>query len=63
MHKYYRRRDSLTFKILTLNGKSDWNTAYGFLTWIGIAVTEDFHLEMSYVDSMLDVVPGEMKCN
>jgi len=31
LHKYYRRRDSLTFKILTLNGKSDWNTAYGIL--------------------------------
>ena len=44
-------------------GKSEWNAAYDFLTEIGIAVPEDFNLEMSYVDSMLDVVPGEMKCN
>ena len=44
-------------------GKSEWNAAYDFLTEIGIAVPEDFNLEMSYVDSMLDVVPGDMKCN
>ena len=32
---------------------------YDFLVEIGISVPEDYHLEMSYVDSMLDVVPGE----
>ena len=36
---------------------------YDFLVEIGIPVPEDFHLEMSYVDSMLDVVPGEEICN
>lgn len=44
-------------------GKSEWNGVYDFLVEIGISVPEDFHLQMSYVDSMLDVVPGEMKCN
>ena len=36
---------------------------YDFLVEIGIPVPEDFHLEMSYVDSMLDIVPGEEICN
>ena len=44
-------------------GKSEWNGVYDFLVEIGITVPEDFHLQMSYVDSMLDIVPGEMKCN
>ena len=34
-----------------------------YLVEIGISVPEDFHMEMSYVDSMLDVVPGEEICN
>ena len=45
------------------DAKKECARAYDFLTEIGIAVPEDFNLEMSYVDSMLDVVPGEMKCN
>ena len=44
-------------------GYEEWTKVYDFLSDIGISVPEDFHLQMSYVDSMLDVVPGEMKCN
>ena len=45
------------------SGREEWAGVYDFLVEIGISVPEDFHLEMSYVDSMLDVVPGEEKCN
>lgn len=38
-------------------------TAIGLLSEMSISIPEDFHLEMSYVDSMLDIVPGEEKCN
>ena len=44
-------------------GREEWTGVYDFLVEIGISVPEDFHLEMSYVDSMLDVVPGEEICN
>ena len=44
-------------------GCEEWTKVYDFLLDIGISVPEEFHLQMSYVDSMLDVVPGEMKCN
>ena len=44
-------------------GKEKWTEVYNFLVEIGISIPEDFHLEMSYVDSMLDVVPGEEICN
>ena len=44
-------------------GREEWTGVYDFLVEIGIPVPEDFHLEMSYVDSMLDVVPGEEICN
>ena len=44
-------------------GREEWTGVYDFLVEIGISVPEDFHLEMSYVDSMLDVVPGEEMCN
>ena len=44
-------------------GREEWTGVYDFLVEIGISVPEDFHLEMSYVDSMLDVVPGEDMCN
>ena len=40
-------------------GREEWTGVYDFLVEIGISVPEDFHLEMSYVDSMLDVIPGE----
>ena len=40
-------------------GRDEWAYVYDFLVEIGISVPEDFHLEMSYVDSMLDVVPGD----
>lgn len=38
-------------------------TAIGLLSEMSISIPEDFHLEMSYGDSMLDVVPGEEICN
>ena len=44
-------------------GREEWAGVYDFLVEIGITVPEDFHLEMSYADSMLDVVPGEEMCN
>ena len=44
-------------------GKEKWTEVYNFLVEIGISIPEDFHLEMSYVDSMLDVVLGEEKHN
>ena len=44
-------------------GYEEWTKVYDFLSDIGISVPEDFHLQMSYVDSMLDDVSGEMKCN
>ena len=44
-------------------GKNKWTEVYNFLVEIGISSPENFHLEMSYVDSMLDVVPGEEMCN
>ena len=44
-------------------GREEWTGVYDFLVEIGISVPEDFHLEMSYVDSMLDIVPGEEMCN
>ncbi len=44
-------------------GKDKWTGVYDFLVEIGISIPENFHLEMSYVDSMLDVVPGEEMCN
>ena len=44
-------------------GREEWTGVYDFLVEIGISVPEDFHLEMSYVDSILDVVPGEEICN
>ena len=44
-------------------GREEWAGVYDFLVEIGISVPEDFHMEMSYVDSMLDVVPGEEMCN
>lgn len=44
-------------------GREEWAGVYDFLVEIGIKVPEDFHLEMSYADSMLDVVPGEEMCN
>ena len=44
-------------------GREEWAGVHDFLVEIGISVPEDFHLEMSYVDSMLDVVPGEEICN
>lgn len=44
-------------------GKEKWTEVYNFLVEIGISIPEDFHQEMSYVDSMLDVVPGEEICN
>lgn len=44
-------------------GREDWAGVYDFLVEIGIYVPDDFHLEMSYADSMLDVIPGETKCN
>ena len=44
-------------------GYEEWAKVYDFLLDIGISVHEEFHLQMSYVDSMLDDVPGEMKCN
>ena len=44
-------------------GYEEWTKVYDFLLDIGISVPEEFHLQMSYVDSMLDDVPGEMKCN
>ena len=44
-------------------GRDEWTYVYDFLVEIGISIPEDFHLEMSYVDSMLDVVPGEEKHN
>lgn len=44
-------------------GREEWAGVYDYLVEIGISVPEDFHLEMSYVDSMLDVVPGEEICN
>ena len=44
-------------------GKEKWTEVYNFLVEIGISIPEDFHLEMSYVDSILDVVPGEEICN
>ena len=44
-------------------GRKEWTGVYDFLVEIGISVPEDFHLEMSYMDSMLDVVPGEEICN
>ena len=44
-------------------GKEKWTEVYNFLVEIGISIPEDFHLEMSYVDSMLDVIPGEEICN
>ena len=44
-------------------GREEWTGVYDFLVEIGISVPEDFHLEMSYVDSMLDIVPGEEICN
>ena len=44
-------------------GREEWTGVYDFLVEIGITVPEDFHLEMSYADSMLDVVPGEEMCN
>lgn len=44
-------------------GYEEWTKVYDFLSDIGISVPEEFHLQMSYVDSLLDVVPGEMKCN
>ena len=40
-------------------GREEWTGVYDYLVEIGISVPEDFHLEMSYVDSMLDVIPGE----
>ena len=43
--------------------REEWAGVYDFLVEIGISIPEDFHLEMSYVDSMLDVVPGEEMCN
>ena len=43
--------------------REEWAGVYDFLVEIGITVPEDFHLEMSYADSMLDVVPGEEMCN
>ena len=43
--------------------REEWAEVYDFLVEIGITVPEDFHLEMSYADSMLDVVPGEEMCN
>ena len=45
------------------SGREEWAGVYDYLVEIGISVPEDFHLEMSYVDSMLDVVPGEEICN
>lgn len=44
-------------------GREEWAGVYDFLVEIGISVPENFHLEMSYVDSMLDVIPGEEICN
>ena len=44
-------------------GREEWTGVYDYLVEIGISVSEDFHLEMSYVDSMLDVVPGKEICN
>lgn len=44
-------------------GREEWAGVYDFLVEIGISVPENFHLEMSYVDSMLDIVPGEEMCN
>ena len=44
-------------------GSEEWTGVYDFLVEIGISIPEDFHQEMSYVDSMLDVVPGEEICN
>ena len=44
-------------------GRDELTGVYDFLVEIGISVPEDFHLEMSYVDSMLDVLPGEEVCN
>ena len=44
-------------------GREEWAGVYDFLVEIGIFVPENFHLEMSYVDSMLDIVPGEEICN
>ena len=51
------RVDSITW------GREEWTGVYEFLVEIGISVPEDVHLEMSYVDSMLDVIPGEEICN
>ena len=45
------------------SGREEWAEVYDFLVEIGISVPENFHLEMSYVDSMLDIVPGEEICN
>lgn len=44
-------------------GSEEWAGVYDFLVEIGISVLEDFHMEMSYVDSILDIVPGEEICN
>ena len=44
-------------------GREEWAGVYDFLVEIGISVPENFHLEMSYVESMLDVIPGEEICN
>lgn len=44
-------------------GREEWTGVYDFLVEIGISVPENFHLEMSYVDSMLDIIPGEEICN
>lgn len=44
-------------------GREEWAGVYDFLVEIGISVPENFHLEMSYVDSMLDIIPGEEICN
>ena len=44
-------------------GSEEWTGVYDCFGEIGISIPEDLHLEMSYVDSMLDVVPGEERCN
>ena len=44
-------------------GREEWAGVYDFLVEIGITIPDDFHLEMSYVDSMLDIIPGEEMCN
>ena len=45
------------------SGREEWAGVYDYLVEIGISIPEDFHLEMSYVDSMLDVIPGEEMYN